>query len=102
MPDAQNIAASDAVLLIMGRADVVAGINCGVCGYTTCYSMAAECKKRGPEKSIFPAPNCAIRLTDMNIVVGAAIKTARFKMLIIGLCIATAWRHSATEKDIFF
>ncbi len=119
--DALNIAASDAVLLIGSGADLVAGLNCGACGYATCDAMAAEGKKRGNKRGThFSGPNCAIRITDLGIAVGSAVKTAQIHnvdnrimysggvaALDLGLLekectVAYTIPLSATGKNIFF
>lgn len=83
--------------------------------------MAAEGKKRGNKRSThFSGPNCAIRITDLGIAVGSAVKTAQIHnvdnrimysggvaALDLGLLekectVAYAIPLSATGKNIFF
>jgi len=73
--DAENIRASDACLLIGCREGETAGMNCQGCGYPSCreledsYGMASG---QGP----FRGPNCILKITDLGIAVGSAVKTA--------------------------
>lgn len=119
--DAKNIAASDGCILVGTRGDMIAGIDCGACGFATCAAMAKECKKRRNKKTTpFSGPNCAIRITDLGIAVGSAVKTAQIHnvdnrimysggvaAIDLGLLgkdctVAYAIPLSATGKNIFF
>jgi uncharacterized ferredoxin-like protein len=119
--DAKNISASDACVLMGARGDTIAGINCGACGYATCAEMAKECKKRkGKKTTPFSGPNCAIRMADLGIALGSAVKTAQIHnadnrimysggvaAIDLGLMgedctVAYAIPLSATGKNIFF
>jgi uncharacterized ferredoxin-like protein len=75
--DAKNLAASDACVLVGAKGNVVAGVNCGACGYPTCNEMAEEFRKRTEQKTPFAGPSCAIRMADLGIAVGSAVKTAQ-------------------------
>ncbi|NMB79722.1 MAG: hypothetical protein GYA23_11590, partial [Methanomicrobiales archaeon] len=75
--DAKNIAAADACVIIGSRGDEVAGINCGGCGYATCADFAKACKKRKAGITPYTGPNCVIRMADLGIAVGSAVKTAQ-------------------------
>jgi uncharacterized ferredoxin-like protein len=75
--DAKNIAASDACVLIGCRGDTVAGVNCGACGFATCAELEKAGKPRVNETTPFASPNCALRMTDLGIAVGSAVKTAQ-------------------------
>ena len=75
--DAKNITASDACVLIGARGDVIVGVNCGACGYNTCAEMAKECKTKKKKMTFFAGPNCAIRMADLGIAIGSAVKTAQ-------------------------
>lgn len=74
--DAKNIALSDACVVIASRGDTIAGINCGGCGFASC---AAFEKARKGKKTTTPydGPNCVIRMADLGIAVGSAVKTAQ-------------------------
>lgn len=76
--DADNVTISDACVLIGTHGEVTAGVNCGGCGYPTCREMlnAFEKRENGPDGTPFVAPNCVLRITDLGIAVGSAVKTA--------------------------
>lgn len=76
--DADNVTISDACLLIGTHGEVTAGVNCGGCGYPSCHEMrdAFEKKDSGLHQTPFTAPNCVLRVTDLGIAVGSAVKTA--------------------------
>lgn len=117
--DAGNIAASDACVLVGCRGDEVAGINCGGCGFATCAEFAKARKKKN-NATPYDGPNCVIRMTDLGIAVGSAVKTAQVHnvdnrimfsggvaALDLGLLpedctVAYAIPLSATGKNIFF
>jgi uncharacterized ferredoxin-like protein len=118
--DAKNIEASDACVLIGARGDTIVGVNCGACGYATCAAMAKECKKHKKKSTFFAGPNCAIRMADLGIALGSAVKTAQMhnvdnrimysggaaaidlKMLGAECTVAYAIPLSVTGKNIFF
>jgi uncharacterized ferredoxin-like protein len=83
--------------------------------------MTKECKKRKNKKTTpFSGPNCAIRMADLGIALGSAVKTAQFHnvdnrimysggvaAIDLGLMgkdctVAYAFPLSATGKNIFF
>lgn len=68
--DGENVRKSPVVLLIgLKNADPV-GLNCGACGFDHC----ADCQEHpGPE---FDGPLCALRILDMGIAIGSAVKMA--------------------------
>jgi uncharacterized ferredoxin-like protein len=67
--DGQNVLDSEAVLLIGLKDANVLGLNCAACGEETCVEPnTVETEFRGP--------NCALRLLDMGIAIGSAVKTA--------------------------
>ncbi len=69
--DGNNIAVSDALLLLSLRKPEKLGLNCGACGQAKCSMLAAG--SDGPE---FRGPTCAWRLVDLGIALGSAVKTA--------------------------
>ena len=75
--DAQNIAASDACVIIGVKGDSVVGLNCGACGFSTCAELAEERTKRTIRTTPFTGPNCAVRMADLGIAIGSAVKTAQ-------------------------
>jgi len=75
--DAKNLAASDGCVLIGCRGREVAGINCSGCGYATCADFTKSCKRKGAKGTPFEGPNCVLRMTDLGIAIGSAVKTAQ-------------------------
>ena len=70
--DGQNVAQSEAVVLIGIKDAAPLGLNCGACGFPDCKSLDRQ-EKVGAE---FTGPVCAFRLLDMGIALGSAVKTA--------------------------
>lgn len=70
--DAKNVAASAAVLLIGLKKASVLGLNCAACGFADCKSL----QQAEPQEGEFAGPVCALRLLDMGIALGSAVKTA--------------------------
>lgn len=73
--DANNIEQSDACLLIASQKEKVVGLNCGGCGYDTCNEML-ENQKTASLDNPFQGPNCIIKMADLGIALGSAVKTA--------------------------
>jgi uncharacterized ferredoxin-like protein len=69
--DAANIRTTPVMLLIGIRDADPVGLNCGACGFDTCDELTQ--KRTGPQ---FAGPHCALRLLDMGIALGSAVKTA--------------------------
>jgi len=68
--DAECVRRSSAVVLIgIKDAKPLEGLNCGACG-------AAQCIKPNTFEGEFKGPQCALRLLDMGIALGSAVKTA--------------------------
>lgn len=74
--DAKNVAASEACLLLGVRGQEILGLNCGGCGYQSCADMEAACRNPVSEGSPFRGPNCVIKMADLGIAIGSAVKTA--------------------------
>jgi len=72
--DARNVGASDACLLLGTRREPTAGLNCGACGFPTCAAMLMEDPAKN--RTLFAGPNCAVRMADLGIAIGSAVKTA--------------------------
>jgi len=72
--DGRNVADSDACLLIGSQREPTAGLDCGACGYPTCAEMLMEDPAK--LKTLYTGPNCAVRMADLGIAVGSAVKTA--------------------------
>nr|WP_320160703.1 DUF2148 domain-containing protein [uncultured Methanoregula sp.] len=118
--DAKNIEASDACVIIGAAGDRPAGVNCGACGYATCAELEMARKDKKMLSTPFDGPNCAVRMTDLGIAIGSAVKTAQIHnvdnrimysggvaAMDLGLLgkectVAYAIPLSATGKNIFF
>jgi uncharacterized ferredoxin-like protein len=117
--DAGNVAASGACLIIGIRGQETLGINCRGCGYPSCIEMARACRDREETGSPFSGPNCIMKIADLGIAVGSAVRTAsmhnldnrvmysagvaaRSLGLVPGCTVAYGIPVSATGKNIFF
>jgi uncharacterized ferredoxin-like protein len=118
--DAKNVMTSDACVIIGAKGDLTAGIDCGACGFATCIEMTKERKKHKKRVTAFAGPNCAVRMADLGIAVGSAVKTAQIHnvdnrvmftggtaAVALGLLgkdctVAYAIPLSASGKNIFF
>ncbi|MGB2895749.1 MAG: DUF2148 domain-containing protein [Anaerolineales bacterium] len=67
--DGQNILDSGAVVLIGIKDGEVADLNCGACG-------AEACIVTNTHEGEFKGPQCPLRVLDMGIALGSAVKTA--------------------------
>lgn len=68
--DGNSVVKSSALLLI-GILDAdTAGLNCGACGFQSCSEIEPH------EFDQFKGPTCLIRVLDMGIAIGSAVKTA--------------------------
>jgi uncharacterized ferredoxin-like protein len=67
--DGQNVLDSQAVVLIGLKDAAVVDLNCGACGQETCV-------RTGTYDGEFRGPSCALRLLDLGIALGSAVKTA--------------------------
>jgi uncharacterized ferredoxin-like protein len=117
--DAGNVAASDACLIIGSLLNDAVGLDCGACGYATCAEMLEAQKKGAPASAPFRGPNCAVRMADLGIALGSAVKTASIHnvdnrvMYSVGVgALSLGWLEGcgvaygiplrASGKDIFF
>jgi len=118
--DAKNLAASDGCVLIGCRGREVAGINCSGCGYATCADFTKAANKKAAKGAPFEGPNCVLRMTDLGIAIGSAVRTAQIhnadnRILYSGgvaardlglfsreCTVAYAIPLSATGKNIYF
>ncbi|MCU0631610.1 MAG: DUF2148 domain-containing protein [Methanolinea sp.] len=73
--DAKNISSSEACLVIGVRGREPVGINCQGCGFASCDGMLGA-TGTGEQTAPFKGPNCIIKITDLGIAVGSAVKTA--------------------------
>ena len=71
--DAGNVGASEACLLLGVRGRETVGLDCGGCGYAGCNAM---CEAAPPAGTPYVGPNCVVKVTDLGIAVGSAVKTA--------------------------
>ncbi len=68
--DGRNVGASAAVVLIGIRDAKSLDLNCGACGVDLCNDRVPE------DHGEFVGPQCAMRVLDMGIALGSAVKTA--------------------------
>ncbi|MDD1679018.1 MAG: DUF2148 domain-containing protein [Methanomicrobiales archaeon] len=73
--DAGTLQVSDACVLIGLKKEPTAGLDCGACGFPTCQEMLCY-EHIGIEQMEMKGPCCAIRVIDLGIAVGSAVKTA--------------------------
>ncbi len=69
--DGANVAASEVVVLIGLKDARSVNLNCGACGAETCAALAIN-----SHEGVFRGPQCALRLLDMGIALGSAVKMA--------------------------
>ena len=69
--DGQNVLDSDGLVLIGLLPHKGAGLNCGACGFSSCAGLEAR-----QVSGDFAGGNCAIRLLDLGIALGSAVKIA--------------------------
>jgi uncharacterized ferredoxin-like protein len=72
----EQVKVSDATLLIGVEGRTPLGVNCGGCGYASCAEMAEAVKAHKNKKALYPGPNCVLKISDLGIAVGSAVKTA--------------------------
>ena len=68
--DGRNVAASAALVLVGLKDGKSPDLNCGACGVDLCNDRIPG------EHGEFVGPQCAIRVLDMGIALGSAVKTA--------------------------
>ncbi len=77
--DAGNIESSDACVILGCQGGTTLGLNCGGCGYATCKEMTDAWSKQEQNPNHnqpFTGPNCVIKMADLGIALGSAVKTA--------------------------
>ena len=67
--DGTDVGRSPVVVLIGLRDAKATGLNCGACGHDKCIEPNTH-------EGEFRGPQCALRLLDMGIALGSAVKTA--------------------------
>jgi len=71
--DASNVSKSAACVLIGVESASTTGLDCGGGGYPDWAAMRAA---QGAGGTPFSGPNCTVRITDLGIAIGSAVKTA--------------------------
>jgi len=71
--DASNVRGSETVVLFGVRGTKKFGLDCGACGYLTCYDFENAERKAGRD---FVGPTCLFKALDLGIALGSAVKTA--------------------------
>ncbi len=75
--DGRCVTMSDACVLIGIRGEVPVGVNCQGCGFPTCQDLQVAFSSRNCTGTPFAGPNCIIRIADLGIALGSAVKTAQ-------------------------
>ncbi|MFZ2331057.1 MAG: DUF2148 domain-containing protein [Atribacterota bacterium] len=68
--DGENVKNSPVLLLIGLKDAQTMGLDCGACGFDLCSECVSH---KGSE---FDGPQCALRILDMGIAIGSAVKMA--------------------------
>jgi uncharacterized ferredoxin-like protein len=79
--DGKSVASCDACVLIGVHGEVVTGIDCEGCGFPSCRELTFARSMMDDRLPPFAGPNCVIRVTDLGIAVGSAVKTAQIHNL---------------------
>jgi uncharacterized ferredoxin-like protein len=79
--DGKSVASCDVCVLIGVHGEVVTGIDCEGCGFPSCRDFTSARSKILKHPGPFAGPNCVIRVTDLGIAVGSAVKTAQIHNL---------------------
>jgi uncharacterized ferredoxin-like protein len=72
----EQVKMSDATLLIGVEGHIPLGVNCGGCGHSSCAEMIKALRTQKTKTAMYPGPNCVMKITDLGIAVGSAVKTA--------------------------
>lgn len=75
--DGKCMAISDTCVLIGVRGHVTVGVNCQGCGFVACNDFQEAFSQKNPASTPYAGPNCIIRITDLGIAIGSAVKTAQ-------------------------
>lgn len=70
--DAKGVEQALTVLLLGIKNTDTSGADCGSCGFANCEEFLKQEKKGVP----FPGPFCDLKLVDLGIAIGSAVKTA--------------------------
>lgn len=71
-----NVRKASAVLLIGvrgSRHDMEKPIDCGACGFNTCYNLKKAGRRQGGD---YIGPTCIMKALDLGIAIGSAVKAA--------------------------
>jgi uncharacterized ferredoxin-like protein len=71
----EKVKESDATILVGVEGRKGLGANCGGCGFASCAGMAKAAKAK-KAKTLYGGPNCVLKISDLGIAVGSAVKTA--------------------------
>ena len=72
----RQVKESDACVLIGVAGRQALGADCSGCGYATCAEMTEAVKKARKKSNAYTGPNCILKISDLGIAVGSAVKTA--------------------------
>ena len=72
----RQVKESDACVLIGVTGRQALGADCTGCGYATCAEMTEAVKKSRKKGTPYAGPNCVLKISDLGIAVGSAVKTA--------------------------
>jgi uncharacterized ferredoxin-like protein len=72
----EQVKVSDATVLIGVEGHIPLGANCGGCGHSSCAEMVKALRAKKTKTAMYPGPNCVLKITDLGIAVGSAVKTA--------------------------
>jgi uncharacterized ferredoxin-like protein len=72
----RQVKESDACVLIGVAGRQALGADCSGCGYDTCAKMTEAVKKNRKKGTAYTGPNCILKISDLGIAVGSAVKTA--------------------------
>jgi uncharacterized ferredoxin-like protein len=75
--DGKCVSLSDACVLIGIRGEVAVGVNCQGCGFPGCQQFQEAYAQKKNTGTPFGGPNCIIRMADLGIALGSAVKTAQ-------------------------
>ena len=70
--DGESVRNSPVVLLVGIKEAKPVGLDCGGCGFSSCKELL----KAAPAEGEFRGFQCALRLLDLGIALGSAVKTA--------------------------
>jgi len=90
--DGKNVLDSEAVILIGLKDASTSGLDCSACGFETCEALKAQ----QPVNGEFHGPTCAIRILDMGIALGSAVKMAS----ILNVDNRVMYRAGAVARDM--